>query len=246
MKIFKLETKYTKDKKFIIFTILNRKYCIRVSSYKEIKEKFNKSKPKQYTIPNKKRAETYISIAAIYKNEPDIVEWIEYHKLIRIERFYLYDNGSTDNSKELLKKYIEKEEVIYHNFPGKAMQLKAYQDAIFNYKNETKWLAIIDLDEYIVPVKNCNIKDVLKHFENHPAIGINWNSFDSNDYINRPNKLVIEAYTRALKDKTSLDKHIKSIVNPKKVLSIANPHYAYYKGGGISCEWKLWNNWWSQ
>ncbi len=92
-----------------------------------------------------------LSIAAIYKNEPDIIEWIEYHKLIGVQRFYLYDNESDDNSKDLLQPYIDDGVVIYHYVKGKCKQMPVYQDAIYRYKNETKWLAIIDLDEYIVP-----------------------------------------------------------------------------------------------
>ena len=35
---------------------------------------------------------TYLSICAIYRDEaPYLVEWIEFHRLVGVEHFYLYD-----------------------------------------------------------------------------------------------------------------------------------------------------------
>ena len=33
-----------------------------------------------------------LSVCSIFKNEPDIREWIEFHKMLGVERFYLFDN----------------------------------------------------------------------------------------------------------------------------------------------------------
>jgi len=39
----------------------------------------------------------YLSICAIFKDEaPYLPEWIEFHRLVGVERFFLYDNGSGD------------------------------------------------------------------------------------------------------------------------------------------------------
>ena len=49
------------------------------------------------------KPKVFLSVVAIAKNEaPYIKEWIEYHKLVGVERFYFYDNGSTDNTREVL------------------------------------------------------------------------------------------------------------------------------------------------
>ena len=40
----------------------------------------------------------YSSICAIFKDEARFLrEWLEYHRLIGIEHFYLYNNFSTDD-----------------------------------------------------------------------------------------------------------------------------------------------------
>jgi hypothetical protein len=40
----------------------------------------------------------YLSICAIFKDEaPYLQEWIEFHRLLGVEKFYLYNNNSRDN-----------------------------------------------------------------------------------------------------------------------------------------------------
>ncbi len=176
----------------------------------------------------------YLSIVCIAKNEaPYIKEWIEYHKLAGVERFYFYDNESADNTREVLEPYIQDGTVIYNYIKGKCLQISAYKDAIVKYKKQTRWLAIIDLDEYIVPVEKNSIPDFLKDYEQFPAVGINRVVFDSNGYKTKPvsdGGLVTANFTRVMKDYDNvINRHIKSIVDPDKVIDIYNPHYAEYK-----------------
>ena len=40
-----------------------------------------------------------LSFVAIVKNEaPYIVEWIEFHRLVGVDKFYIYDNESSENN----------------------------------------------------------------------------------------------------------------------------------------------------
>ncbi len=232
--IFSSKNEYEGMKKYRVFSIFNLKFRFRISMFKTLR----RSRPKLLNNlrdydnilknKNEQRQKCELAICAIYKNEPDIKEWIEYHRLIGIDRFYLYDNDSDDNSREILKPYIENGIVVYKYVSGRCMQVPVYRDAVFRYKNETKWLAIIDLDEYIVPVSTNNLKDFLKEYDKYPAVGVNWLMFDSNGLVKRPNKPVIEAYTRCDYNFPS-NKMIKSIVKPNKVLSITDPHFCYYR-----------------
>lgn len=178
----------------------------------------------------------YLSVVCIAKNEaPYIKEWIEYHKLVGVERFYFYDNESVDNTREVLDPYIKDGTVIYNYVEGRCLQNLVYADAIIKYRNQTRWLAIIDLDEYIVPTEKDSIPDFLKDYENYPGVGINWVMFDSNGYKTKPTSgggLVTANFTRVMKnynDKTNC--LIKSIVNPKEVKGIYHPHFCVFKKG---------------
>lgn len=184
-----------------------------------------------YPQPLEKEPEVYLSIAAILKNEaPYIKEWIEFHKLVGVERFYLYDNESTDKVKEILAPYIEDGTVVYTYVKGTVKQMPVYQDAVYHYKYSTRWMAFLDLDEYLFPVEKESLPDLLKDYEQYPALVANWVMFDSNGLLEHPQgKLVTETYTRVYKNYNIYENHhVKSIVNPKKVRFLNNPHYCYY------------------
>lgn len=179
-------------------------------------------------------SKVYLSIVAILFNEaPYVKEWIEYHRMLGVERFYIYDNGSTDNVKDVLKPYMDEGIVCYHYVPGFEMQNKVYRDAVFKYKNQTRWMAIIDLDEFILPLEKDSICEFLKDYEKYPAVVANWKVFDSNGFETPPTEhggLVTANYTRVYADDDiPINTHIKSIVNPKRVFTVNNPHYSYYK-----------------
>ena len=58
-------------------------------------------------------------ICAIFKNEARYLkEWVEYHRMVGVEHFYLYNNDSTDNYKEELKYYLDNNIVTLTDVPG--------------------------------------------------------------------------------------------------------------------------------
>ncbi|GHV82027.1 hypothetical protein AGMMS49991_05850 [Spirochaetia bacterium] len=164
-----------------------------------------------------------LSIVAIARNEaPYISEWIEYHKLVGVEKFYIYDNKSDDNLKEVLNSYIEDGTVIYTYFPGDGkpgftQQHLCYIDAIRNYKHQTRWLAIIDLDEFIVPVKDKTITDFLKDFTFYSQIIMRWIIYGSSGHKTKPDGLVIENYKNRADESDT--RWTKVIVNPRSVMA---------------------------
>ena len=57
------------------------------------------------------------SLCLIFKDEaPYLKEWLEYHLLIGIDHFYLYNNNSSDNYLEVLGPYIEDGTVTLINY----------------------------------------------------------------------------------------------------------------------------------
>jgi len=233
-KIFYIKNYFDNEQKWKLFNILGIKIKVRVRQTKDLRKFITNSKPAPLEYVDKnKRKKVYISIVAIFKDEPDITEWINYHLRIGVERFYLYDNESIEDYEKILEPYIKNGIVIYIRITGKCQQRPAYRDAIYRYKNETEWMAIIDLDEYIVPVEDNNIKDFLKHYEKYSGVVMNWVMFDSNGLIKRPEgQMVIEAYTRVQKDyQYNRNKTVKSIVKPVDVRYVSSVHVCIYKKG---------------
>lgn len=176
-----------------------------------------------------KKYPDYLSIAVILKDEAaDIQEWIEFHRLVGVDKFYIYDNGSLDNLKEVLQPYIKSGIVEYNYCPGKCRTFEAYNDAVKRCSLKTKWLAIIDADEYIMPVEKDSIPEVLKDFENFGGLGINWVIFDGNDHITKPDGIAFENYNRVRNFDSIDEHHIKSIVNPRLVKYVGNHNCTYW------------------
>ena len=49
-----------------------------------------------------------VAVCAIFKNESVFLkEWLEYHLLIGVEHFYLYNNFSEDNYQDILAPYLD-------------------------------------------------------------------------------------------------------------------------------------------
>ena len=194
--------------------------------------------PMDDSPPKGPDSDVILAIVCVAKNEgPYLKEWIEYHKIVGVERFYIYDNESDDNTKDVLAPYIQDGTVVYHFLPNHPItklspQVEAYNDAIFKYRARIRWMAIIDIDEFIVPVEKNSIPEFLEDFNQYSAIGVNWVLFDSNGHESKPTAhggLVTANYTRVRKNHDG-EKAIKSIVNPKKVLNYISPHFGiYYK-----------------
>lgn len=182
--------------------------------------------------------ENVLAITAIVKNEADyIIEWLEYHRMVGVTHFYIYDNDSTDHLCEKLKGYIDKKIVTYIKWTGEAQQLPAYNDALNNYKYETRYMAFIDADEFIVPVLDKSLPELLDEIfnENRYAggIGVNWRVYGSSFRDTKMPGMVIENYKYRSDDlrREGANFHIKTICDPRRISRMVNPHYGNYLEG---------------
>jgi hypothetical protein len=179
----------------------------------------------------------YLSIAAIVKNEtPYIAEWIEYHLLVGVRKFFIYDNESTDNLSGFLKPYIDEGIVEYILFPGKRRQVAAYNDAIQRFKYASFWLAFIDIDEFLIPLTAKTLPKLLCDFDDVPGIEINQVLYGSSGHPKKTEGLVIERFTHHSRFDAMTNRGGKSIVNPRCVLHMATPHIAEYFDGECSVD----------
>jgi hypothetical protein len=84
----------------------------------------------------------YVAVCAIIKDQHlDLLEWIEWHKCLGVQRFYIYDNNSSMPLMLSIWEYIEAGVVQYSYFgswPLKGFagstQRWAYHDCITRYK----------------------------------------------------------------------------------------------------------------
>ena len=169
----------------------------------------------------------YLAVCAIAKNEgPYFKEWIEWHRQQGVEKFYVYDNESTDCTKAALEPYIASGLVEYRYWPGQKQQLAAYDDCFERHRLETRWLAVIDLDEFIVPVKDRTIPDFLRRMEKFSVVEVNWLVYGSSGAKTREPGGVMERFRRHSLPMHNLNTHVKSIANPRRVCTMTGCHEA--------------------
>ena len=169
----------------------------------------------------------YLAVCAIAKDEgPYFKEWIEWHLSVGVEKFYIYDNESTDETRKVLQPYVDAGIVEYNYFPGYRMQLAAYDDCFERHRLDTRWIALIDLDEFIVPVKDKSITEFLRLHENAPAVEINWLVYGSSGKHEKTDEPVMERFTRHSLYDHHLNRFVKSIVNPRRVYGMIGCHEA--------------------
>ena len=166
----------------------------------------------------------YLSLCCIIKDERYIEEFIVYYRILGVEHFYIYDNESARPLSERLSKPFYQNMCTIIPFPGKIQQMNAYNHCVNNYRNDTKWLIIVDGDEFILPKKenHWSLRDFLNEYEDAQAIGINWKMFGSNFHNEIQDGFHIEKYTRCENNQGFL---IKTICQPRFVHNVPNPHY---------------------
>ena len=128
-----------------------------------------------------------LAVVAILKNEGRYIkEWLDYHLLAGVDHFYLFDNDSTDNYNEIIAPYVEAGLVTSTPLTGKSPQFAAYDFAVRDWRFFCRYMAFIDLDEFILPKKNQSIVKTLDEiFSRAPeasGLAINWQLFGSNGH----------------------------------------------------------------
>ena len=154
----------------------------------------------------------------MFKNEaPYLDEWLAFCMLEGVEHFLLYDNGSTDNSREVLQPWIEAGIVQLLDWPvhwKSGAQTKAFLDALGRLRGRTRWAAFIDIDEFLFSPTGKKTSDVLRGYERYAGVIVNWQCYGSSGHKRRPPGLTIESYTRRAPTNWARNRRVKTIVDP--------------------------------
>jgi len=189
------------------------------------------------------RHKAKVAICAMFRDEaPFLKEWIEFHRLIGVKHFYLYNNCSQDDFWGVLKPYVEAGIVELFNVPfdssvfndgaatHNAVQVICYNHALKMAKGYNNWLAIIDSDEFICPVKKKSLPRLLEKYKKAPGVILYWQIFGtSNVWDLLPGELMVEKLLLKYPNVGGQALY-KSIVQPK-LATCTGPHSCSYKKG---------------
>lgn len=173
-----------------------------------------------------------VVVLAIAKNEEMVIEeWLEHYRWQGINHFYIIDNGSTDNTNNILSS--QPDVTVYYG-DKRHKQSNYYNKVYQQIKDEVDWILVIDIDEYMYGRKG-TIRDYLINTQ-YDAVEIDWTLFTSNGHEKQP-KSVRKSFTQVsnyheskYKEKSiarsacvkALDVHIhqikgKSVKNPPEL-----------------------------
>lgn len=158
-----------------------------------------------------------IGMCSIQRNRGKwLKEWIIFHHLVGVTKFYIYLHKCTDNSSAIiidLQKYFNIQCFLIDDETGRP-QLVAYEHAYQNFGHEIDWMAFIDGDEFLFPSFANTLNEVLAkyQYEKLSALGVYWHCFGSSGHIKDPDGLIIEDYQFRANSEFPGNCHIKSIV----------------------------------
>lgn len=148
-----------------------------------------------------------LAIVAIVKNEGRYVrEWAEFHFRAGVRHFYIYDNGSTDQTRPELaaalppaaltiipwdqKFYFARWKAEIHN------QVLAYAHATRNFGARYRWMTWIDVDEFLVPKQAADLNAALALLSGQKMISLPWHMFGRSGHRVPPDGGIVANYLR--------------------------------------------------
>jgi len=173
----------------------------------------------------------YLSVMVRAKNEGRfLLEWIAHHKAIGVDHIYVYDNGSEDNTAEILQPAIESGFVTLVPFPTKPITPAAEIDFFERFAGDSEWTAFIDADEFIRVRSTRSLKEILES-TTAPALAINWRVFGSSNLEEPEEGNILGTLIRS---RRNLHRQIKVVARNSEVTRHRNSHNFYYRNGRLA------------
>jgi hypothetical protein len=177
----------------------------------------------------------YLSVCAIFRNEQhSILEWIKHYLIRGVDHFYLFDDESNDKSLEKIKPYVESgiitlfTEYNWGRYLGRQRAIYTQFFLPIVNRKETKWLLVVDMDEYVWSETHPKITDFLNLFNDLAQIQVRDTLFGSNGYIEQPESL-IHYFTKRTAEIPTLDGCTKYFVNSDYNFTSLNIHHATFE-----------------
>ena len=155
-----------------------------------------------------------LSVCAVFKNEEHILEeWLLHYIYRGVEHFYLVNDKSNDEYQKIIDKYSHCITLYHNDIETKDVgrQILIYEKYFKSILNESKWFAILDLDEFLYSPTHINLLDIIEKYNKYSQIRVNWLHFGSNNHYYQPNSVVEGFLKRAEIDDTKPYFSYKSI-----------------------------------
>ena len=175
-----------------------------------------------------------LAVCAIFRDEARyLAEWVSFHRVQGVERFYLYDNRSSDDWRSELEPEIDAGIVEVQHWPFVPGQARAYVDCLRRHRNDARWIAFIDIDEFLFSPTGKPLPEILRRFDTHPGVVVNRRTYGTSGWEHPPRGLVTENYLWRGPDEHPGNRWVKSIVHPRSAVGWATPHNFRLRGNAV-------------
>jgi hypothetical protein len=174
-------------------------------------------------------------LVAIAKNEARfLIEWIAHYLALGVDRIFLFDNDSTDDTEALVAAIATTHPVSRIAWPtplDRSPQIAAYAYATRKLIRAYDWTCFFDCDEFLVLRKDRTIGEFLARYgPDVGALAINWLTFGSSGLIDSGYDMVTETFRRGGPRRWTNNKHFKTIVRSDRLRRMG-VHVAEFDGG---------------
>jgi hypothetical protein len=141
-----------------------------------------------------------LGVLAIMKNEgQNVVEWIEHYLWQGAEQIYLIDNGSDDNTQELIRPWVLSGVVKIVTLTERWKQRQHYRTAFRHFRigQSCKWLIVADLDEFWFCRDGRILAEAVGSYDYYHVIYANWTMFGSSGFDAHPDSLRLRLTRKA-------------------------------------------------
>jgi len=170
-----------------------------------------------------------VAICAIVRCENKYLrEWIEWHKGLGVEKFFIYDNGHGDdeNPRDVIGDDPQVVIMDWRDRDGNT-QCEAYDECYREHGSEFAWMGFIDIDEFVQ--SEMPLLDVLNRLQ-ADVVAFSWRMMTDNGLVHYDDRPVQERFTQPAEDLKPESQFVKSFVRGSiEGLSFErDPHMPHY------------------
>ncbi len=146
----------------------------------------------------------FLAVCTVKNEAAFFLEWLAWNQLIGFTDFFVFQNDSTDGTKELLQLLDEKGLINFIDndgtrfaSPQRFSYRQASQSELFH---SVEWAMALDVDEFpVINAGNGTLPSLLSSYpEDVDEIRLNWRNFANNGHVSLSPDLVTERFTSCI------------------------------------------------
>lgn len=167
-----------------------------------------------------------IGVVTMFRDEaPYLAEWLAYHRLVGVTRFWLYDHSSADDWHAVVDPHVRDGVVEVIPWPGaptlqerRQQQVAIVKDGLRRARGSVSWVAHMDVDEFMLPMKDATLDECLrKRYADASGIYVNWRMFGTSGVVVPPGAPILTELTACSRARHAENLVGKSLVRPEDV-----------------------------